>query len=454
MLMSQSFVDLLQLWDKDCLPNIDNELVRDHIPLLLFQALSRTLQSQHPSGFWGRNDSGEETAYALLTIAALSVLPFARPLEEEIGIAIHNGRRALRVHLESKTGFEHLWIEKISYGSPTLHQAYILAALNATSKLTRPTWNRLTIEPVNMAKVAKFVPFYQNLLTVGALPAWRIRISLMEGCLFGPLVSKVRFEVFPPRSLGDKEETYWDNIRFTWCCVNSINLTFASADFIVNWMTISYINYQADEYMEAVVATRFSHDWDAVAALIEDAFIFEGSEIDPRQTVRLRKDTGCETSPKIGDTLGITKNGYPTTPGSESPQTEKDQKFQDEVDLQEIRRVFQRLNEWTFTHPQVVKASLYHLKETKHEMKMWMLGHLIQAIDSRRLAYQRTYLPFETPTTNFHHWVSHVSADHTSVRSSSLQVDLIIRQVCHGDFRFLAQSRLQCLLGILFQFLT
>jgi hypothetical protein len=87
----------------------------------------------------------------------------------------------------------------------------------------------------------------------------------------------------------------------------------------------------------------------------------------------------------------------------------------DELDLQEIRRVLTRLNDWTFTHPHVVKASAYQLKETKHEMKMWMLGHLIQAEDSVRLARQKTYMPFETPTSNFYNWASHVAADHTSV---------------------------------------
>jgi len=87
----------------------------------------------------------------------------------------------------------------------------------------------------------------------------------------------------------------------------------------------------------------------------------------------------------------------------------------DDLDLQEVRRVLALLNDWTFTHPQVLKASPYQLKETKHEMKMWILGHLIQAEDSVRLARQKTYMPFETPTSNFYNWVTHVSADHTSV---------------------------------------
>ena len=90
----------------------------------------------------------------------------------------------------------------------------------------------------------------------------------------------------------------------------------------------------------------------------------------------------------------------------------------DELDLQEIRRVLTLLNDWTFTHPQVLKASPYQLKETKHEMKMWILGHLIQAEDSVRLARQKSFMPFETPTSNFYNWVSHVSADHTSVSHS------------------------------------
>jgi hypothetical protein len=106
----------------------------------------------------------------------------------------------------------------------------------------------------------------------------------------------------------------------------------------------------------------------------------------------------------------------------------------DEQDLQEIRRVLTLLNDWTFTHPQVLKASPYQLKETKHEMKMWILGHLIQAEDSVRLARQKSYMPFETPTSNFYNWVTHVSADHTSVSHSR-----------YPPLDFLALSRTDCL---------
>jgi hypothetical protein len=96
---------------------------------------------------------------------------------------------------------------------------------------------------------------------------------------------------------------------------------------------------------------------------------------------------------------------------------------QDEKDLQEIRRVLTLLHDWTFTHPRIVQASPYHLNETRHEMKMWILGHLIQAQDSHRLAHQSTYLPFKSPTSYFYHWVSHGSADHTSVGYSALCSD-------------------------------
>jgi hypothetical protein len=574
MLMSQSLMKLLEMWDKEILPGLNGDLIHDELPLVLFQALSRTLQRQRASGFWGKTDSPEETAYSLLAIAALSSLPFIRPLDEDIQNAIHKGRAALESLTGAVSTAEYLWIEKVTYSSPILCETYILAALHATAQLEKHVFRHQPTEVMNMKKVNKFLPFYQKLLTIGALPAWRIRISLMEGCLFTPFLSKVRYQVFPARSTDNFEEKYWDNIRFTWCCVNSIDLTFASADFIVQWMTISYLNYQGDEYMEAIVGTRFSHNWEAVRAVIEDVFKPEASWADLKASNGAKRngtltnghngnsvvgngaadhattngevatngvingtthdavnngevstngvvngithETSKTEEASINDAMNRTthdavNNGDPPPNGRtthEAPETKEvvtnnvmngtthnavnnenaiidsvmngvssngqaigfeakdntitkngtisndfeseaaingatinnnatingttsgkslkrvDSKLDmeatngatsDDLDLQEIRRVLTLLNDWTFTHPQVLKASPYQLKETKHEMKMWFLGHLIQAEDSVRLARQKTYMPFETPTSNFYNWVTHVSADHTSV---------------------------------------
>jgi hypothetical protein len=559
MLMSQSLMKLLEMWDKEVLPGLDADLIHNELPLVLFQALSRTLQRQRASGFWGRTDSPEETAYSLLAIAALSSLPFIRPLDEDIQNAIHKGRAALESLTGAVSTAEYLWIEKVTYSSPILCETYILAALHATAQLEKHVYRHRPTEVINMKKVNKFLPFYQKLLTIGALPAWRIRISLMEGCLFAPFLSKVRYQVFPARSTDNFEEKYWDNIRFTWCCVNSIDLTFASADFIVQWMTISYLNYQGDEYMEAVVGTRFSHNWEAVRAVIEDVFKPEASWTEFKASHGTKKNgtltnghnsngvvsngvaNHATTNGEIvmngtthdtansgealtngvmnGTTHDTPNNGEALTNGvmngttHERPQTEEaatnnvmngtthnvanneeavinsvmngtsgnsqaigyeaednaitkngtiingieseavingatinnnapsngttsnksrkrvDSKLDmeatngatsDDLDLQEVRRVLTLLNDWTFTHPQVLKASPYQLKETKHEMKMWFLGHLIQADDSVRLARQKTYMPFETPTSNFYNWVTHVSADHTSVNRTPI----------------------------------
>jgi hypothetical protein len=486
MLMSKSLVKLLEMWDKGLLPGLDGGLIRDELPLVLFQALSRTLQRQRASGFWGRIDSPEETAYSILAIATLASLPFVRPVDEDIEKAIRKGRVALESLTVAVSTAEYLWIEKVTYSSPILCETYILAALNATNYLDKPVYRNQPTDQINMKKVNKFLPFYQKLLTIGTLPPWRIRISLIEGCLFAPFLSKVRFQVFPARSTDNFEEKYWDNIRFTWCCVNSIDLTFASADFIVQWMTISYLNYQGDEYMEAIVGTRFSHNWDAVRAVIEDVFKPEASWTDLKDSNHAATngtlsnghtpngvvsngathhatnsdgaltngvmnaastnggsvDEEAQVDTKIID--GAVKNGIeseaptngaPITNGgishgkaSEKSHNRVDSKLdvdttheasEDELDLQEIRRVLTLLNDWTFTHPQVLKASPYQLKETKHEMKMWILGHLIQAEDSVRLARQKSYMPFETPTSNFYNWVTHVSADHTSVSNFS-----------------------------------
>lgn len=127
MLLARSLIELLRAWDGNRFPELPRTLLQEKAIPVLFQCLAGTLQAQRINGSWGSKGPREETAYAILTLASLLVLPLAQLFRPEIVAAIDRGRSFLK---KQKTrGPEYLWIEKVTYGSANLSEAYSIAAL-------------------------------------------------------------------------------------------------------------------------------------------------------------------------------------------------------------------------------------------------------------------------------------------------------------------------------------
>ncbi|CAF4038026.1 unnamed protein product [Adineta steineri] len=123
MLVSQGLTLLLYRHNDDIpLPSLLDNLIKDKVPIVLFQLIVRILQSQSmETGSWGANGSRQETSYAIIALANLASLPFVESIREQIDVAIARGRAYLQstshtnsTEVESK---ELLWIGKIVYGS-------------------------------------------------------------------------------------------------------------------------------------------------------------------------------------------------------------------------------------------------------------------------------------------------------------------------------------------------
>ena len=127
MLMARSLTELLREWDAGRLPQVASGLLVEKVVPVLVACLARTLQSQQSDGSWGRIGPREETAYAILTLASLLSLPFAQPVRSEMIRKLQRGRNSLL----SMEGWrpEYLWIEKVTYGSRYLAEAYVVAAM-------------------------------------------------------------------------------------------------------------------------------------------------------------------------------------------------------------------------------------------------------------------------------------------------------------------------------------
>lgn len=135
MLMTQAITRLTTLQKTSRLSTVsDDSISKDLISLLLRIAFT-VIKDQKPGGSWGTRASKEETAYAVLILTyAFYFTEVTELLQSDIKLAIENGCAFLSGR-STESDSEWLWVEKVTYKSEVLSEAYILAALKRASDL-------------------------------------------------------------------------------------------------------------------------------------------------------------------------------------------------------------------------------------------------------------------------------------------------------------------------------
>ncbi|OJJ42193.1 hypothetical protein ASPZODRAFT_20693 [Penicilliopsis zonata CBS 506.65] len=134
MLMAQAVARLWDLWHQGGVQSLSNELVATELPGLLSEMVACLVNQQNTTGSWGARGSREETAYAVLTLAYAVPLEASRETRQAIRTAIVRGSAYL-ASLDCGDGIDRLWVEKVTYGSEVLSEAYTLAALKKAANL-------------------------------------------------------------------------------------------------------------------------------------------------------------------------------------------------------------------------------------------------------------------------------------------------------------------------------
>ncbi|KAJ5963591.1 Phyllocladan-16-alpha-ol synthase [Penicillium vulpinum] len=132
MLMTEAIARLLLLFQGSELLSL-KELFEEDLTSLLRDMTISVLHQQNQTGSWGSKDSKEETAYALLLLTYAVEFQFPDVPRHQIRTAIHDGCSFLR--LDTIVGSERIWVEKVTYESEMLSQAYTLAALKRAADL-------------------------------------------------------------------------------------------------------------------------------------------------------------------------------------------------------------------------------------------------------------------------------------------------------------------------------
>ncbi|KAL8741031.1 MAG: hypothetical protein Q9190_006319 [Brigantiaea leucoxantha] len=388
MLLAQALVQLLYLWDIGELRTFANSFssqIQDLVPIILSQIAVRSLETlacPQPS---------EVTAYAVLTLTILSTVPWLSHLNSRIVDAIRGARARIANAVREPYRPEYLWIEKTSYSSEILREAYCLAALKVSPPVH--VWREpvLSLVATPSKKLAHYCRFFSQIPLFANYSAWKLEAALAEGYMYYPQLKRQRLSVFPQREMI--EERYLEYIPLIWTAANYLQESPCSPSIVWNMIIISMLNFQADEYMENVVGRRFVHRLELVRQLIHHLCQIPK---DGQQTSRLRfLDSHVNASNEARRLL------------EDSGETES---------LSEVFEVFSSFIAYITNHPGVESASDYDRNWLIYELRTYLLAHITQIEDNAR--YFPTpadrSMPHNSTRQPYFNWVSTTSADHTS----------------------------------------
>lgn len=169
--------------------------------------------TQRSDGSWGTSPSPEVMAYVLITLKELSVLSWAGPVSKEAHFAIQAGQRFLENCYEDGKKPQYLWVEKVTYGNPTLSMAYCLAAMKPPQGVEN--WEDRVQRLVSMPgeAIAKSMRFMSMLGNFQNTPSWKMKLSAIERLFFLPLLKSTRANILPRQR--DAKNKYLDLIPLT-----------------------------------------------------------------------------------------------------------------------------------------------------------------------------------------------------------------------------------------------
>ncbi|ROV87853.1 hypothetical protein VSDG_09528 [Cytospora chrysosperma] len=422
MSVAQALTKALDLWIRELLPDLPMELLED-ASVVLLQALVHLLQAQSEDGSWeGKQESTSYAVIALNTIGSLPLVHSVEPIMSQIELACRNGRSMLLKdisNLHSRPA-EHLWIEKVTYGSRYISQAFTFAALKCS------TWKDYHHHPCSAtARVHSLLPapidqilqpahFFKALPMFSTMPQWCMQACLIEGSLFKRRLRDTCLEVFPQKT-NDKEK-HLSFIPFTWTAGNNLHRGPLGADVILSMMIISALAYQIDEFVESEVA-KLSMDslvalQASVGILIADV---EAENEDTNITVMNTNVTGVS-------------NQHDTGNGAHDMKDLDDSSFEQTIESearnlkdvhQNIHRTFRQFIRHFLATPYARSASGYNLAQLKFTIHDFLIAHLTQTEESRRLAELPNTKPQSIKTIqparcSLFTWTRTTSGDHTA----------------------------------------
>ncbi|PVI05738.1 aphidicolan-16beta-ol synthase [Periconia macrospinosa] len=428
LLAFQSITELLVQIENGKLEALSPNL-QSKVNITLFQICFRALlETPNPHSI-------ETTSYRVLILCKARRLPFFRPIrsyiDHDITLQVRLLRETSQTEIDSVTN--HVWIEKVSYGSTLLTQGYKLAALKAASGCTDEIpLSSASIPDSSFEKGTAYVKLLQRTPLFESTPEWQVQASMLEASLFQPLLRNHRLNVFPRKNMAP--DKYFDLIPLTWISCNNRTKAFASNHFLFEMMIISFLDFQADEFMEAVAGPAFKGQMDQLHRLIDDVC----------NTV----ESSLFTTPKRIKTSGQISNRDAEV---QQLNTFPDQLFHKSNDHisepspceNEVYEILIQFVRHISNHPSVQSASRWDRTSTLRELRIYLHAHAKQSEDNDRLAQTRTQqLNGKSVSSrtriqdSYFRWVSTTSADHTACTYSFAFAGCLLSTQSNGTETF------------------
>lgn len=313
--------------------------------------------------------------------------------------------------------------------------------MNAQTRHHEWTGSVERLHEIHPNAVQKFSRFFSGLPLLSIMPEWKLNASLIQSWLFLPQLKRRRLDIFPRVNMAD--DKYIDYIPATWTACDNLGITQQSTSILWDMMIISMLNYQADEYLEAVVGVEFEHDLKPIRVLIDRICrspAARGMSSTSKKRSRSEEDSKrlYNSDKRHNNGLSANVSGQTTETINHPPQPNSHTNTKPTTSLSDIEAVLSRFTDYIFTHPSVLYSPSATQNQLHASMATFLHAHLTQISDNARFSRQSRLLEdsttnaslnltrFATPTSTYYTWVHSTSADHTSCPYSFLFFSCLI----------------------------
>ena len=406
MLFSDCLLKLLQRLEAGGITLEVPTFAKERLIAVIWQILSQVLESQLSDGSWGQ--SLECTAYSIIAISQCLQLPWSSDLRSALLVAVSAGQKLIsNGERDNYRTNDHVWVEKVSYGSALLRKSYLISALHATQ--VQESWSSDTsrlFSIVNAPETRKMSKLLAKTPQLQANPLSTFDLVLLESSHYAARLRAERNIIFAEAELPEAHDKYVDFIPVFWVACNSIRGHPLPPSTIWQMCLLSQLVYHSDAYMEGAVSQASAHVIERVKARLTPV----------RQA---------------------------TTPFSKRKRALKDEREEawatscrndDAESLERICNVLESFTNWVLQHSSVVRSPPNVRKQLAEELHDFFLAHLSHIMDNRVLCTVRECseggndnLPSSLDAT-YVKWVTTTGANDTSCPFASLFFSCLISE--------------------------
>jgi hypothetical protein len=402
-----------------CILDLTPDL-REQMPIVTLRFLMDILRGQQADGSFG--GVCEVTAYAILALASLETLPWIRQLNKgKITAAIALGKSFLHSNRNAWTKGHYLWIEKVTYSSAILSEAYCLAAAMVPLDLSVPEAQIHQATPVALLPDPKVLVGMRKAGTLvgrtclfSHTDPFILRVAEMQAAFDMQALERLPVNIFPRTAKGKDEYRFLIPLALTATALETPGSRAVSPWVLREMMVLSTLNFHVDEYMEGVVERYFGDDLGSIRRIVGDLFT---------------KD--------LRDTRVI--NGHHGNGGTNMMDQEDQEQLPTADDVKAVLGGYIRR---ILYHPAVIASPRNSQVTLAFELQAFLLAHITQAEANNHLRAQDHHtnstsnghgVEFtngngilspnsptcskqqeSTPPRSFYSWVRSISANHTS----------------------------------------